>query len=144
DSLLFNNLKRYKSMHFFYGCRRRRPLPSMLRKLLLVMKLTVVFLTVVSLGISARSFSQPITYNGKHVSLEKAFSIIQQQTGYTFFYNDAAIAATEAVTVSFKDVDLRTALDKLLKGQHLSYTIQGKTIFVHESAGRGLPEETMV
>jgi TonB-linked SusC/RagA family outer membrane protein len=97
------------------------------------MKLTVVFLTVISLGVSAKGVSQKVTYTGENVSLEKVFLVIEQQTGYAFFYNDADIARVRTVTVTLKDVGLKKALDEILKGQGLDYSVQGKTIFIRAS-----------
>lgn len=118
-------------MKKFYGYLRKLQFPPISLQLLRVMKLTVVFLTVVSLSISARSFSQTVTYSGKNVSIEKVFSIFQQQTGYSFFYNEDDLNKIQPVSVSFEHVNLKTALNKMLESRGLGYTIQGKTIFIH-------------
>lgn len=117
-------------MKKIYDCRRMRPRPSKFRQLLLIMKLTVVLLMVFSLGVSAEGFSQTVTYSGKNVSLEKVLSAIEQQTGYSFFYNDVDLSATQVVSVSLNDASLKASLDNIFEGRRLSYTIQGKTIFI--------------
>ncbi|HEU4552335.1 MAG TPA: TonB-dependent receptor [Chitinophaga sp.] len=93
------------------------------------MKLTVVLITL-SLAVHATGYSQQVSLSGKNIPLEKIFSAIEQQTGYAFFYNNVDIGKVSAVSLSIKDVPLKAALNEVLKGQPLQYTILGKTIFI--------------
>ncbi|MGH2643761.1 MAG: SusC/RagA family TonB-linked outer membrane protein, partial [Chitinophagaceae bacterium] len=111
--------------------KKEREFSLMPRQLLLVMKMMVIFLTVASLGVSARGFSQTITWSGRNVPLEKVFSAIEGQTDYVFFYNDADMLNTRPVTLSLKNVDLKNALNEILKNQMLTFSMEGKTIFIH-------------
>ena len=58
---------------------------SLLTKLLLVMRITAIFILGVSLHVSANSFSQSITISAKKITIEKAFRLIEQQTDFSFF-----------------------------------------------------------
>jgi TonB-dependent starch-binding outer membrane protein SusC len=109
----------------------RRLLPA---KLLLVMRITTVFLLVGALHVSAGGFGQTVSYSGKNVSLEKVFSAIKDQTGYVFFYKLPDLADAKPVTIELKNVPLEMALDKILKDQSLSYSIQGNTVFINLKA----------
>lgn len=100
------------------------------RKNLMVMKLTTILLLVAVLQVSARSNAQAITYEAKSVSLEKLFSVIKQQTGFVFFYRQDDLVNTFSVSVSFKNTPLQKALNEILKGQQLSFNIQGRAIFI--------------
>ncbi|TAN00639.1 MAG: SusC/RagA family TonB-linked outer membrane protein, partial [Chitinophagaceae bacterium] len=120
---------------FYRSRKKKREFSSVPHQILLVMKLMVLFLTVASLGVSARSFSQTITWSGKNVPLEKVFSEIEQQTGYAFFYNDADMQNTRPVTLSFKNENLKSALGVILKNQMLTFSVEGKTIFIHAAPG---------
>ncbi|MBX3255991.1 MAG: STN domain-containing protein [Chitinophagaceae bacterium] len=104
--------------------------PAGLHGILLVMKLTTVLLLAAMLQASAKSNAQTVTYAAESVSLEKVFVIIKQQTGYVFFYREEDLAGLPAVSVSFRNTPLATALRETLKGQPLQYNIQGKTIFI--------------
>ena len=53
-------------------------------KLFLAMKLTVLFIIVGCLHLSAKSFSQTITLNTSKADLEKVFNAIEKQSGYYF------------------------------------------------------------
>ena len=46
-------------------------------KILLVMKLTVFFLTIAFLNVTAKGFSQNVTFSGKNVALETIFSAVK-------------------------------------------------------------------
>lgn len=122
-------------MKIFYAYGGRQMLPSPFRQLLLAMKLTAVLLMVVFLGVNAKSFSQSVTYQAKNIPLEQAFSAIRQQTGYTFFYNNADIPHAR-VSVSLEHASLSEALDRVLKGLHLNYSVHGKTIFLSTASAQ--------
>ena len=126
-------------MKRFYRSRRKKwEFSLMPRQILLAMKLMVLFLIVASVGVTARSFSQTITWSGKNVPLERVFSDIEQQTGYSFFYNDEDMAKSRPVTLSLKNADLKSALSKIFQNQSLTYSLVGKTIFIHASSGGGV------
>jgi hypothetical protein len=56
-------------------------------KTLLVMKLTILFLTVALLHVQANGLSQTITFSGKDVAIKSVFTAVEKQTGYFFVYN---------------------------------------------------------
>lgn len=82
------------------------------------------------LQVNAKGISQNVTYKARNVSLEKIFSVIKQQTGYVFFYHSQDIAGSGRVDVNLKNVPLANALEECLKGQPLTYSIQGNTIVI--------------
>jgi len=103
---------------------------GMTRQIWLAMRMTTFLLTLSLLQVNARGLSQSVTYRAKHVSLEKIFSVIKQQTGYVFFYHSQDIAGAGHVDVDLKDVPLEHALEECLKGQPLTWSIQGNTIVI--------------
>ena len=58
----------------------------LIAKMLLIMRLTTVFLLATALQISAKGLSQKISVSGKKLPLEKVFSSIEEQSGYSFLY----------------------------------------------------------
>ncbi len=103
-----------------------------LTKTLLVMKLTILFLTAACLNVYASGISQTITLSGKNVELKKVFTAIKKQTGYVVFYNHSDLNGTNPVTISVYDVPLREFLDIMLKDQPLAYKIEDKTIMLYK------------
>ena len=121
-------------MQFKALCLRPRhayPGPAgMLTKTMKVMKLTAVFLLAAVCQVSARTEAQTVTYEARAMPLVKVFSVIEQQTGYLFFYRPEDLADARPVTVGLKAVPVAEAIGKVLDGQPFGFTIQGNTIFI--------------
>ena len=104
-----------------------------IRKLLFVMRLTIVItiLTVLQLHATS-SVGQGITYKGTNVMLIDLFKEIQTQTGYNLTWNENKIDLSTKVDVDFKNTPLKEALATSLKGMPVSYQIrvQNKSISI--------------
>ena len=108
---------------------RRRPIT----KTMLVMKFTAIILLATCLQVSAKVFSQPVTFSGKDVPLKQVFNVVKDQTGYVFFFDEALLKSTRPVTISARNMQLSAFLKEVLKTQPLKYSIQGKTIFLSQA-----------
>ncbi len=98
-------------------------------KIWLIMKLTVFFILVACLQLSAKAKAQNITFSGKNLSLAEVFQIVKEQTGYRFFYKDELLRnAAKIKRVDVRNVSLRSFLDMCFKEQPLTYNIVEKTI----------------
>ena len=94
----------------------------------------MVMLTAFCLQLSARTFSQTITFQGKNIPLEKIFGVIEKQTGYLVFYDYRQISHSRPVTVNAKNESLRDFLDWCFKEQPFGYAIEDKTIIIAKPA----------
>ncbi|MBS1919475.1 MAG: TonB-dependent receptor [Bacteroidetes bacterium] len=94
------------------------------------MRLTIILLTAAFLQASASGYSQTVTFSGKAISLQKAFTVIKNQTGAVFFYDAALIREAKPITVDLKDVPLVTALNEIFKDQPLTWIMENKTITI--------------
>jgi TonB-linked SusC/RagA family outer membrane protein len=108
---------------------RRRPFT----KTMLVMKFTAILLLATCLQVSAKVFSQSVTFSGKDVPLQHVFNAVKDQTGYVFFFDEDLLHGTRPVTISAKNMLLPAFLKEVLKTQPLTYSIQGKTIFLSKA-----------
>jgi TonB-linked SusC/RagA family outer membrane protein len=127
-------------MHFkgsLYVVSLRRHLP---KQLLLIMKLTAIFLLLACLTTSARGYSQRVTLIEKDVPLEKVFQQIRKQTGYVFFFDEAWLSKAKRVSITAVDVPLEEALALCFNNQPLTFAIIDKTI-VLKPAVPALPFE---
>lgn len=104
-----------------------------------VMRLTVLLLTVALLNVQASGLSQTVTLSAKDISLRKVFSIVKEQTGYVVFGNSGLFNNTKPVSVNVEKMPLTAFLNLVFTNQPLSYSIDGKTIFI---AAERLPEKT--
>jgi outer membrane cobalamin receptor len=95
-------------------------------------KLITALLFAVCLHISAASFSQNITIAEKNASLETVLNKIEQQSGYDVFMQTELLAGSNKVSLNVKNEALAKVLEKVFKGQPLTYTIVGHTIVLKE------------
>lgn len=99
-------------------------------KLLLSMKLTILFTTVAFLNVQAHVNAQKVTLSQQNASLEQVFKEIERQTGCNFFYNNKIIRQAGKVTIQVREASLQDVLEACFKNQPLEYVIQGNIIIV--------------
>jgi TonB-dependent starch-binding outer membrane protein SusC len=102
----------------------------LIKKALLVMKLTVLLMTLACLQVAAAAHSQRVTLKEDNASLEKVFTMIQKQTGYTFWYKINLLKKTRKIDIEVNNVSVKEALDICMREQGLGYAIFNKTIVV--------------
>ncbi|WP_442590866.1 SusC/RagA family TonB-linked outer membrane protein [Pedobacter sp. AW31-3R] len=101
-------------------------------KVLLIMRLTVIFLLATLLQVSASSFGQKITLKENAITLKHVFSAIKKQTGYTVIYFRDKIDDQKTININFDRTPLEEVLNNVLAGQAVTYTIQDKAIVLKE------------
>ncbi len=103
----------------------------MKKKIQRAMKLTILLLMTAILQVSASSYGQKsISISERNASLESVLKKIKRQSGYSFLFVLKDIKKANPVTVEMKDVSLETALQTILKGQSLNYTLELNTIVI--------------
>ena len=107
--------------------------PALLRstKSLTAMKLLSVLLLAFCLQVSARGYSQKITYTARQASLIKVLSDVSRQTEYVFLYDYQLLQQqTSPVTIQAKDESLSGFLRECLKNQPLDFAINGRMVTI--------------
>ncbi|MBS1563229.1 MAG: TonB-dependent receptor plug domain-containing protein, partial [Bacteroidetes bacterium] len=94
------------------------------------MKFTALLLLAACLQVSARTSAQNITLKEKDAPLESIFGKIEQQSGYSFFYDKPLIRTARPVTVNIDNLPLDQALAICLKNQPFSFKIFNKTVAI--------------
>lgn len=97
-----------------------------------VMKLTIALLLFFTFQAGAGGYAQRITIVKNNVHLAEVFRVIEQQTGYLFFYDKSLIQETGPLNVTIKNATLDEALTVCLKDQHLTYTIIKNTVVIRK------------
>ena len=110
-------------------------------KTMLVMKLTVLFLTAGFLNVCAKGLSQNGTFSGDKVPLESVLLSIEKQTGFVALYKEPVIRASRPVTINAENLPLEQFLAQVFRSQPLQYDIRGKSIFI---SPRPAPEPVSV
>jgi TonB-linked SusC/RagA family outer membrane protein len=98
----------------------------------IAMRLHLVTLIVLftCVQVSARVNAQTISIKLQNQPLEQAFKIIQQQTGYRFWYMKANLKDAKNVSASFKNASINEVLNYILKDQELDYEIVDKVVTI--------------
>jgi TonB-linked SusC/RagA family outer membrane protein len=113
-------------------------------KTMRVMKLSAILLLGFFLHVSAKGVSQTISFTGRNVPLQRAFSAIKDQTGYLVVYNSDLLDRSKGITISVKDQPLEVFLQEILKNQALDYIIEKKTIVISGKIVPASPESEPV
>ena len=116
--------------------------PKLFAQILLVMRLTILFLTLGFLHVSAKSFSQEkITLNVKNMTLDEVFKEITRQSGYYFWSGSNMPELNDRVDITIQNATIRDVLDRCLNKLALTYSISDKMVFVkgieREKKGEG-------
>ena len=113
------------------------------RQIVMQIKLTAIFILVLSLHISAKSFSQKVTISGKGITLDRVFDEIETQTGYQFIYDKAILKKVKPVTLDIRGASIEAALSQCLKGQPFAYEIEDKIITISAKIPLKQPAATL-
>ena len=99
-------------------------------KTLVVMKLTLLLITLACFKVSASVYAQSITLNEKNAPITKVFRQIERQSGYSFFYKNNLLQQTNPVSIHIEGGTLTEVLDRCFSNQPLIYEIVDNTIIV--------------
>ncbi|WP_285057545.1 SusC/RagA family TonB-linked outer membrane protein [Pedobacter ginsengisoli] len=96
------------------------------------MKLIIILMTAFLLQVSASTYGQYITLKKDNITLKSAFNEIRKQTGYTVLYKSGLINHIRPVKLNLQNVSVENALNQILAGQNLAYSIEDKAIIIRE------------
>ncbi len=84
------------------------------------------------LGFSLSAWAQKVSLDYRDTKVETVLSSIKKQTGMDMVYSDQILNTDRTVTIRVQNVELRTALDKLLAGTSTTYEIRNGRIYFVE------------
>lgn len=98
---------------------------STLKKILSIMKLTVVFLIAFSLQISASVYSQTtkLSLNVQNQSIKDILYLIENQTDFRFIYESGKINLDKKVSVQMREQSVEFVLRQLFNNEGVDYEI---------------------
>ncbi|HTJ12559.1 MAG TPA: SusC/RagA family TonB-linked outer membrane protein [Dinghuibacter sp.] len=112
------------------------------------MKLTAILLLTAALHVSATGVAQTLTLQERNISLSKLFTLIHQQSGYSFIYNNQLLKGAPKVSVHVRNATVEDVLNTCFQGQSLTFIIEDKIITVRQGApvapdAQPLPPQTV-
>ena len=94
-------------------------------------KLTLLFLLLACIQVSARTYSQDkITLNLQSTELKKVLTIIERKSNYHFLYNESIIANKPRIDLTVKDADISLVLNRILTVNGIGYRILNNNLIV--------------
>jgi TonB-linked SusC/RagA family outer membrane protein len=101
-----------------------------LKKMLLVMKLTILSLFIALIHVSAASRAQRINLMQRNVSMISLFKEIKKQSSYSILYDADEIKEFRNVDVHIRDATIEQVFDELFKSRPLEYLIVDKSAVI--------------
>lgn len=103
-----------------------------LKKLLMIMKLSIVLLLFSLLQVSAEVYGQNtlLSLKMQNATIAEVFDRIEDETDFYFFYNRDDFNDKEIVNVDFTGKDIHAVMIELLAGKSLEYKIVGNNIIL--------------
>lgn len=115
-----------------------------LSKISRIMKLTLgSCLLLIVQGWAVNSYSQRvvINLNLKNVDIIKVLDEIENQTDYYFLFNYEQIHSDKKIDVNLSNSKIDEALNKILEGTGLNYSIKNRQIVISKYSSGGLNEQ---
>lgn len=104
-------------------------------KILRLMKLTAFFMFLGIFFVSAKTYSQKVSYQGENVFLENLLKDFRQQSGYYLFYKYNDIKDVKIKNVDLQNVDIEAAVGSVLKGLPFEVRVRDNTIIINKATG---------
>ena len=110
------------------------------RKTMRVMKITTLFSLAVACCISASTYAQnyKLSVNKQNSSIIEVLKEIEQNSEFTFFFNDNRVNVNKKVSVNVKNVTLEEVLDQLFANTGYKYQIIDRQVLIKASEEAGL------
>ena len=115
------------------------------KKVLLIMKLTVLLLLVGALQVSATVNGQmKVSLSLSQVEIGKVLSHIEKQTNYRFLYNNALKGIQQKISIDVHDAAINDVLNTIFSGTDLTYKTLENNLIVVLPASQPLPQDIQV
>lgn len=104
-----------------------------LTKMLTIMKLTAIILLAFCLQVSAKGYTQTVTFSLRNASVQRVFKEIFRQTGVSIVYNEKLFEKFSPVSLDVKDVLITEVMNRCLKNQPFTYSLENNAIIIRET-----------
>src|ERR1700761_5895316 len=102
-----------------------------MKKILLRMKLSISFLLLTFLQVSAKVHSQErLTLTEKGISWERLFDLLEKQSHYTFLYKNDVLPSKQKIDVAVVNQTIPEILETVFKNSPLSYQLFSGNLIV--------------
>ncbi|RKD90619.1 TonB-linked SusC/RagA family outer membrane protein [Mangrovibacterium diazotrophicum] len=121
---------------------------SWLKKLWLMLRLSVLLILFASISVTASVYSQnaKLTLRMKDSKISDVFNSIEEKTGYYFFYNRDLFDDSRVVSVDVENESVNAILDEILTEAGVTYRIVDRNILIEagKSTGESVQQQLTV
>ncbi len=111
--------------------RREVVMPPLFRKILLMTKLTALFLLLGFMQVSATGRAQStISVHFEKTKIAKALHHLEKESKYIFYYNNNTLEDLPRINLEVKDAQLSDVLDSMSKALNINFTILDNNLIV--------------
>ncbi|MBL1407212.1 SusC/RagA family TonB-linked outer membrane protein [Sphingobacterium faecale] len=98
--------------------------------MLLIMKITALFIVLFTFQASASLFGQNINLSYTKTSLKTVINAVSAQGKIDFVYKDRFLEQARPVTIELKNATLETALEQIFSGQPFQYKMEDGIVYL--------------
>ncbi len=115
------------------------------KKLMRIMKLTCILILALMMSVSAATYSQStdLSLNVKNKTLVDVLKLIEDQSDFYFYYNNADIVNLKDVSVDVKGKKIDRVMGELLDGTGLEYKMIDRYIVIKKTGSSSSEEFTI-
>ena len=119
---------------------------SGIKKLLLIMKLTVFFLFLSVMAIAAGTYAQETRFdlNVKNVNIIQVFDEIERVTEFGFLFKTDQLDLSKTYTIELKSANIEKILNDVLNKEQYAYTLIDKNIVITRIDAKTIQDQKSV
>lgn len=105
-----------------------------LKKIMRIMRLTILLLFGCMLTVSANSYAQKtkLDINMTNTTIRDLFAYIEENSEFVFLYRNEDFNLDKKVEINVKNASINQILDEALKGEHVKYDVYERQIVIRK------------
>lgn len=117
-----------------------------LLKIKLFMKVVkkVIYVAMASFCLNLTVSSQNITLKMSNITVKQAMDELKSRSGYSFVFSSADVDTGKKISVSSENQSINAVIEQILRGQGLTYEIQGKNIILKKDILTSVDKKTKI
>ena len=117
-----------------------------LLKIKLFMKVVkkAIYVAVALFCLNLTVSAQSITLKVSNITVKQAMDELKSRSGYSFVFSSADVDTGKKISVSAENQSVNAVIEQILRGQGLTYEIQGKNIILKKDISTSIDKKTKV
>ena len=104
----------------------------------------VIYVAVALFCLNLTVSAQSITLKVSNITVKQAMDELKSRSGYSFVFSSADVDTGKKISVSAENQSVNAVIEHILRGQGLTYEIQGKNIILKKDISTSIDKKTKV